>query len=96
MRKPNFRGYLKPRLWWRYRDDVFDICTQVLPKLLQFADNAFCPTMKFELVYSDGHMPVLGLTLHFASLLELMFMLNPPIGTSTCLFQVHTTPNAKE
>ena len=94
--KAKFRGYLKPRLWWRYRDDVFDICTQGLPKLLQFTCNALCPTIKFELVYSDGHEHVLGLTLHFGSLLALMFMLNPPIGTFIYLFQVHTPHTAKE
>jgi len=53
-------------LWWRYRDDVFDIWTQGLPKLLEFTDyiNALYPTIKFELVYSDSHLNVLDLTLH--------------------------------
>ena len=60
--KAKFRGYLKPRLWWRYRVDVFGICIQGLPKLLQFTDNALCSTIEFELVYSDGHVHVLDLT----------------------------------
>ena len=26
----------KPMRWWRYREDIFDIWTQGLPKLLEF------------------------------------------------------------
>ena len=65
--KAKFGGSLKSMLWWRYRDDVFDIWTQDLPKLLEFADyiNNLYPTIKFELVYSDSHLNVLDLTLHF-------------------------------
>lgn len=60
-------GSCKPMLWWRYRDDIFDIWTQGLPKLLEFTDyiNGLYPTIKFELVYSDSHLNVLDLTLHF-------------------------------
>ena len=45
----------------------FDIWTQGLPKLLEFTDyiNGLYPTIKFELVYSDSHLNVLDLTLHF-------------------------------
>ncbi|CAH3043247.1 unnamed protein product, partial [Pocillopora meandrina] len=65
--KAKFGGSLKPMLWWRYRDDIFDIWTQGLPKLLEFTDyiNGLYPTIKFELVYSDSHLNVLDLTLHF-------------------------------
>ena len=54
-------------LWWRYRDDIFDIWTQGLPKLLEFTDyiNGLYPTIKFELVYSDSHLNVLDIMLHF-------------------------------
>ena len=65
--KAKFGGSLKPMLWWRYRDDIFDIWTQCLPKLLEFTDyiNGLYSTIKFELVYSDSHLNVLDLTLHF-------------------------------
>jgi len=65
--KAKFGGSLKPMLWWRYRDDIFDIWTQGLPKLLEFTDyiNGLYPTIKFKLVYSDSHLNVLDLTLHF-------------------------------
>ena len=53
-------------LWWRYRDNIFDIRTHGLPKLLEFTNyiNGLYPTIKFELVYSDSHLNVLDLTLH--------------------------------
>ena len=64
--KAKFEGNLKPLLWWRYRDDIFDLWTQGLPKLLEFTDyiNSLYPTIKFELVYSDSFLHVLDLTLH--------------------------------
>ena len=53
-------------LWWRYRDNIFDIRTHGLPKLLEFTNyiNGLYSTIKFELVYSDSHLNVLDLTLH--------------------------------
>ena len=36
--KAKFSGPLKPSLWWRYRDDVFDLWQQGLPALHQFTD----------------------------------------------------------
>ena len=64
--KAKFEGSLKPLLWWRYRDDIFDIWTQGLPKLLEFTDyiNSLYPTIKFELVHSHSFLHVLDLTLH--------------------------------
>lgn len=64
--KAKLEGSLKPLLWWRYRDDIFDLWTQGLPKLLEFTDyiNSLYPTIKFELVYSDSFLHVLDLTLH--------------------------------
>ena len=64
--KAKLEGNLKPLLWWRYRDDIFDLWTQGLPKLLEFTDyiNSLYPTIKFELVYSDSFLHVLDLTLH--------------------------------
>lgn len=63
--KAKLEGSLKPLLWWRYRDDIFDLWTQGLPKLLEFTDyiNSLYPTIKFELVYSDSFLHVLDLTL---------------------------------
>ena len=51
-------------LWWRYRDDIFDLWTQGLPKLLEFTDyiNDLYPTIK-----SESHLNVLDLTLHFCN-----------------------------
>ena len=56
----------KPLLWWRYRDDIFDLWKQGLSALNAFTDyiNTLYPTIKFELVYSDSHLNVLDLTLH--------------------------------
>ena len=64
--RAKFEGSLKPMLWWRYRDNIFDIRTHGLPKLLEFTNyiNGLYPTIKFELVYSDSHLNVLDLTLH--------------------------------
>ena len=36
--KAKFSGPIKPSLWWRYRDDVFDLWQQGLPALHQFTD----------------------------------------------------------
>ena len=59
--KAKFGGALKPLLWSRYRDDVFD----VLPKLLEFIEyiNSLYPTIKFELVYSEK-LPSMSWILH--------------------------------
>ena len=63
--KAKFGGALKPLLWWRYRDDVFDVWTHGLPKLLEFTEyiNSLYPTIKFELVYSENILNVLDLKL---------------------------------
>ena len=57
---------IKPKLWWRYRDDIFDLWTQEESKLLEFTNdiNSLYPTIKFELVYSKESFNVLDLTLH--------------------------------
>ena len=64
--KAKFGGAMKPMLWWRYRDDVFEVWTHGLPKLLEFTDyiNSLYPTIKFELVYSEHTLNDLDLTLH--------------------------------
>lgn len=52
-------------LWLRYRDDIFDLWTQGVEKLLEFTNyiNSLYHTIKFELVYSEGSLNVLDLTL---------------------------------
>ena len=47
--KAKFGGSLKPMLWWRYRDNIFDIRTHGLPKLLEYTGciNGLYPTIKF-------------------------------------------------
>ena len=52
--KAKFGGSLKSMLWWRYRDNIFDIRTHGLPKLLEFTGciNGLYPTIKFELVFT--------------------------------------------
>ena len=64
--KAKLKDSLKPLLWWRYRDNVFVLWTQGLPKLLEFTDyiNSLYHIIKFELVYSDSFLHVLDLTLH--------------------------------
>jgi len=61
-----FSGPIKPTLWWRYRDDVFDLWQQGLPALHEFTDfiNSLYPTIRFELVFSERELHVLDLTLH--------------------------------
>ena len=63
--KAKFSGPLKPSLWWRYRDDVFELWQQGLPALHPFTDyiNSLYPTIKFELVFSELELHVLDLTL---------------------------------
>ena len=58
-------GTIKPRLWWRYRDDIFDLWTQGATKLNDFTDfiNALYPTIKFTVVSSETSLNVLDLTL---------------------------------
>ena len=58
-------GTIKPRLWWRYRDDIFDLWTQGATKLNDFTDfiNALYPTIKFTVVSSEASLNVLDLTL---------------------------------
>ncbi|XP_022810516.1 uncharacterized protein LOC111347550 [Stylophora pistillata] len=62
--KAKFSGPIKPSLWWRYRDDVFDLWQQGLPALHKFTDyiNSLYPTIKFELVFSERELHVLDLT----------------------------------
>ena len=64
--KAKFLGPIKPSLWWRYHDDVFDLWQQGLPALHQFTDciNSLYPTIKFELVFSERELHVLDLTLY--------------------------------
>ena len=64
--KAKFSGPIKPSLWWRYRDNVFDLWQQGLPALHQFTDyiNSLYPTIKFELVFSERELHVLDLTLY--------------------------------
>ena len=64
--KATFGDAMKPLLWWRRMDDVFDVWTHGLPKLLEFTEyiNSLYPTIKFELVYSEHTLSVLDLTLH--------------------------------
>ena len=64
--KAKFCGPIKPALWWRYRDDIFDLWQQGLPALKTFTEyiNSLYPTIKFELVFSDNHLNVLDVTLH--------------------------------
>ena len=65
-RKLKFCGPIKPALWWKYRDDIFDLWQQGLPALEAFAQciNSLYPTIKFELVSSESHLNVLDVTLH--------------------------------
>ena len=64
--RAKFSGPIKPSLWWRYRDEVFDLWQQGLPALHQFTEyiNSLYPTIKFELVFSEHELHVLDLTLH--------------------------------
>ena len=61
-----FSGPIKPALWWRYRDDVFDLWQRGLAALHELTEfiNALYPAIKFELVFSERELHVLDLTLH--------------------------------
>ena len=58
-------GKIKPKLWWRYRDDIFDLWTQGTTKLNEFTTfiNSLYPTIKFTMVSSEISLNVLDLTL---------------------------------
>ena len=58
-------GETKPKLWWRYRDDIFDLWTQGTTKLNEFTEfiNSLYPTIKFTIVSSEISLNVLDLTL---------------------------------
>ena len=60
-------GEIKPNLWWRYRDDIFDLWTQETTKLDEFTafKNSLHPTIKFTIVSSEVSLNVLDLTLWF-------------------------------
>ena len=51
--KAKFCGPIKPSLWWRYRDDIFDLWQQRLSALNYYTEciNSRYPTIKFELVF---------------------------------------------
>ena len=55
----------KPKLWWTYRDDIFDLWTQGTTKLKDFTEfiNSLYPTIKFTMVSSEISLHVLDLTL---------------------------------
>ena len=59
-------GIIKPKLWWRYTDDIFDLWTQEYSKLIEFTEfiNSLYPTIKFTLVHSPTSLNVLDLTLN--------------------------------
>ena len=61
---------VNPNLWWRYRDDIFDLWTMGHAKLLEFTQfiNSLYPTIKFTLVYSPTSLDVLDLTLYIFKL----------------------------
>ena len=57
-------GTINPRLWWRYREKIFDLWTQGVTKLNDFTDliNALYPTITFTVVSSETSLNVLDLT----------------------------------
>ena len=64
--KAKTQGPIAPNYWWRYRDDVVDIWTLGLEKLLEFTDfiNSLYPTIRFELVHSPTKLNVLDITIY--------------------------------
>ena len=64
--KAKFCGPIKPALWWRYRDDIFDLWQQGLRALEEFTQyfNSLYPTIKFELVFSESRLNVLDVNLY--------------------------------
>ncbi|XP_068704795.1 uncharacterized protein [Montipora foliosa] len=62
-------GEIKPNLWWRYRDDIFDLWTQGPVKLNEFTEfiNSLYPIIKFTLVSSPISLNVLDLTLNLVN-----------------------------
>ena len=58
-------GETKPKLWRRYRDDIFDLWTQGTTKLKDFTEfiNSLYPIIKFTMVSSEISLKVLDLTL---------------------------------
>ena len=58
-------GEIKPKLWRRYRDDIFDLWTQGTTKCKEFTEfiNSLYPTIKFTMASSEISLNVLDLTL---------------------------------
>ena len=59
-------GEIKPNLWWRYRDDTFDLWTKGHSKLNDFTRfiNSLYPTIMFTVLSSETSLNVLDLTLN--------------------------------
>ena len=59
-------GEITPILWWRCRDDIFDLWTQGHSKLNDFTRFiiSLYPTIKFTVVSSETSLNVLDLTLN--------------------------------
>ena len=57
-------GEIKPNLWWRYRDDIFDLWTQGQLNDFTWFITSLYPTSKFTVVSSETSLNVLDLTLN--------------------------------
>ena len=64
-KQAKYDGSIEPMLWWRYRDDNFEIWIQGLEKLLEFTEyiSSLYPTIEFQLLYFANSLNVLDLTL---------------------------------
>ena len=53
-------GEIKPNLWWRYKNDIFDLWTQGHSRLNDFTRfiDSLNPTIKFTVVSSETSLNV--------------------------------------
>ena len=93
--KEAMSGAIKPNLWWRYRDDIFDLWTQGHSKLIDFTQfiNSLYPTIKFTLVHSPTSLNVLDLTLNLVDgFIQRISTLSPQKITFICCVIVPIPP----
>ena len=93
--KKAMSGNIKPNLWWRYRDDIFDLWALGHAKLLEFTQyiNSLYPTIKLPLYTLPHHsmIRILRLVL-LRAIFKLIYILSPQIITFICYVIVPIPP----
>ena len=83
-------GNIKPNLWWRYRDDIFDLWTMGHAKLLKFTQfiNSLYSTFKFTLVHSPTSLDVLDYNPSLPSIGKILYSHRHLIDNSPSILKI--------